>query len=86
VILSSQTACKRCARPMSSVAEIAPLGGGPGLIAFMCTDCGATDSVLTYAMSRSRQGVASAEGLASGRNAQPKPVVQHTSGNGPELT
>jgi hypothetical protein len=72
VISSSQIACKRCARPMSSVAEIAPLGGGPGLIAFMCTDCGATDSVLTYAaMSGSRGRVASAEELAGGRNAQP---------------
>jgi hypothetical protein len=70
VILSSQIACKRCARPMSSVAEIAPLGGGPGLIAFMCTGCGATDSVLTYAMSRSSRGAVSAEELAGGRKAQ----------------
>ena len=33
--------------PMSNVAEIAPFGGGPGLVAFMCSHCGTTDSVLT---------------------------------------
>jgi hypothetical protein len=31
---------------MSNVAEIAPFGGGPGLVAFMCSHCGTTDSVL----------------------------------------
>jgi hypothetical protein len=40
-------ACKWCRRPMSNVAEIAPFGGGPGLVAFMCSYCGTTDSVLT---------------------------------------
>ena len=40
----AQRACKRCRHPMSRVAEIAPFGGGPGLVAFMCTDCGTTDS------------------------------------------
>jgi hypothetical protein len=43
----SQKACKWCRRPMSNVAEIAPFGGGPGLVAFMCSHCGTTDSVLT---------------------------------------
>jgi hypothetical protein len=33
---------------MSRVAEIAPFGGGPGLVAFMCTNCGTTDSVLVH--------------------------------------
>jgi hypothetical protein len=46
--VAAQRACKRCGRPMSSVAEIAPFGGGPGLVAFMCTDCGTTDSVLVH--------------------------------------
>jgi hypothetical protein len=44
----AQRACKRCRDPMSRVAEIAPFGGGPGLVAFMCTDCGTTDSVLVH--------------------------------------
>jgi hypothetical protein len=33
---------------MHRVAEIAPFGHGPGLIAFLCTDCGAVDSTLVY--------------------------------------
>jgi hypothetical protein len=44
----AQRACKRCRHPMSRVAEIAPFGGGPGLVAFMCTNCGTTDSVLVH--------------------------------------
>jgi hypothetical protein len=32
----SLKACKWCGRPMSNVAEIAPFGGGPGLVAFIC--------------------------------------------------
>jgi hypothetical protein len=51
---------------MSTVAEIAPFGGGPGLIAFMCADCGVTDSVLTNAMSRSGRGVVLAQELTGG--------------------
>jgi hypothetical protein len=44
----AQRACKRCRYPMPRVAEIAPFGRGPGLVAFMCTDCGTTDSVLFH--------------------------------------
>jgi hypothetical protein len=40
-----QRACQRCGQPMLSVVEIAPFGAGPGLVAFMCTECGTTDSV-----------------------------------------
>jgi hypothetical protein len=29
-------------------AEIAPFGGGPGLVALMCTECGTTDRVLVH--------------------------------------
>jgi len=39
-------ACKRCGREMHTVAEIAPIHGSPGLLAFFCGHCGATDSVL----------------------------------------
>jgi hypothetical protein len=52
----AQRACKRCGgHPMSSVAEIAPFGGSPGLLAFICTDCGATDSVLVHAKCEARR-------------------------------
>jgi len=32
---------------MQTVAEIAAIGRDPGLVAFLCTYCGATDSALT---------------------------------------
>jgi hypothetical protein len=41
-----QTICKRCGRAMRSVAEIAPLNGDPGLLAFACDGCGNTQSVM----------------------------------------
>jgi hypothetical protein len=50
-----QRACKRCGHPMSNVAEIAPFGGDPGLVAFMCADCGAADSVVIYARTEVRR-------------------------------
>ena len=46
--LANQALCKQCGQPMRTVAEIAPFAGGPGLIAFVCADCGATDSTLIY--------------------------------------
>jgi len=33
---------------MQEVADIAPNEGAPGLRAFICDDCGTTDSILTY--------------------------------------
>jgi uncharacterized Zn finger protein len=57
--LTTQGACKRCGRQMSSVAEIAPFGGGPGLVALMCTECGTTDSVLVYQAHKSQQATRS---------------------------
>ena len=44
----NQVVCPRCRQPMESVAEIAPMGRGPGLRAFICDRCGKTDSRLTY--------------------------------------
>src|SRR5215471_6501702 len=35
--------CKRCRRAMREVAEITPIGSDPGLVAFVCTYCGAAD-------------------------------------------
>jgi hypothetical protein len=46
-------ACKKCGRKMGVVADIAPLGNDPGLRAFLCDQCGATDSVLVYRTHRS---------------------------------
>jgi hypothetical protein len=44
-------ACRHCGILMQSVAEIAPMGTGPGLRAFMCGRCGSADSTLVYAES-----------------------------------
>ena len=46
-------ACKKCGRKMGVVADIAPVGNEPGLRAFLCDQCGATDSVLVYRTHRS---------------------------------
>jgi hypothetical protein len=46
--LLNQAVCKRCGRKMDSVAEIAPRGRDPGLLALICEACGAADSVLVY--------------------------------------
>jgi hypothetical protein len=46
-------ACKKCGRKMGVVADIAPVGNDPGLRAFLCDRCGATDSVLVYPTNRS---------------------------------
>jgi RNase P subunit RPR2 len=50
--LMKQTLCKQCGQPMTTVAEIAPMGRGPGLVAFLCADCGASDSTLVYPSNR----------------------------------
>ena len=33
---------------MRKVAEITPIGSDPGLVAFVCTYCGAADSAIVY--------------------------------------
>jgi ribosomal protein L37E len=43
-----QIVCKRCGRAMRNVAEIAPINGHPGLLAFACAACGTTQSILLY--------------------------------------
>jgi hypothetical protein len=45
--VAAEPTCRACARTMRAVAEIAPFNGSPGLRAFMCETCGATDSILT---------------------------------------
>ena len=45
---TKQSVCKRCQREMIEVAAILPMGGSPGLIAFLCAQCGKSDSILVY--------------------------------------
>jgi hypothetical protein len=42
---------------MRTVAEIAATGRDPGLAAFLCTYCGAADSVLIYPTNEGRSNV-----------------------------
>jgi hypothetical protein len=46
-----QSICNGCQREMEHVATIVPMGGSPGLVAFLCTQCGKSESVLVYPMS-----------------------------------
>jgi hypothetical protein len=55
VKLMNQALCKRCGNGMEKVAEIAPFGREPGLVAFLCSECGATDSTLIQPINRTRQ-------------------------------
>jgi len=41
-------ACKQCGGRMDEVADISPRGREPGLRAFMCSECGAVESVLLH--------------------------------------
>lgn len=41
--------CKRCGKAMQIVTDVMPRGGDPGLRAFMCETCSATNSVLVFA-------------------------------------
>ena len=36
----------------AEVANIEPIGSTPGLVAFLCVDCGLTDSILVYSVNR----------------------------------
>jgi hypothetical protein len=45
---ATNVACKKCGQIMTGVAEIVPMGHFPGLLAFECDECGATDSVLIW--------------------------------------
>jgi hypothetical protein len=53
--LANQAVCKQCRQGMEMVANIAPIGAEPGLVAFLCTDCGATESALIYPVNGTRQ-------------------------------
>jgi hypothetical protein len=46
--LVHEAVCKCCGRTMQTVAEIVPFGNCPGLVAFLCNDCGTPDSALVY--------------------------------------
>jgi hypothetical protein len=53
--LQNQAVCKRCGQGMELVANIAPTRTESGLVAFLCMDCGATESALVYPGNRSLQ-------------------------------
>jgi hypothetical protein len=53
--LANQTICKRCHREMEEVATIVPIGGSPGLVAYLCHPCGETDSILFYRTAADQQ-------------------------------
>jgi hypothetical protein len=42
----TQSICKRCQREMTEVATIPPMCGSPGLVAFLCAQCGKSNSIL----------------------------------------
>jgi hypothetical protein len=46
--------CKRCHREMTEVATILPMGGSPGLVAFLCAQCGKSNSILIEPKQQSR--------------------------------
>jgi hypothetical protein len=49
-----QSTCKRCQREMTEVATILPMGGSPGLVAFLCAQCGKSNSILIEPKQQSR--------------------------------
>ena len=53
--LANQALCRRCGHGMQQVAEIAPFGRKPGLVAYLCADCGATESTLLYPATTNHQ-------------------------------
>jgi hypothetical protein len=44
----SDPACKKCGASLEKVADISPQDGEPGLRAFVCSNCGAVESVPIY--------------------------------------
>src|SRR5215467_5700431 len=48
MVALSDPACKRCGGRMGIVADISPRDPEPGLRAFVCSECGAVESVLIY--------------------------------------
>ena len=44
----NQARYRRCGRATERVAEIAPSGSEPGLVAFPCSDCSSTASALVW--------------------------------------
>ena len=65
-------ACKKCGRTMGVVADIAAVGNDPGLRAFLCDGCGATDSVLVYPPHRSTAPNATGQAVQQQQQPQPK--------------
>jgi hypothetical protein len=51
-----QPQCRTCGQRMRRVAEIAPVGADPGLIALMCNRCRTANSVLVYPAEEAAHG------------------------------
>jgi len=51
----NQAQCQQCGQGMETVAEIAPFGAEPGLVAFLCPECGSTASTLVYPVNMTRE-------------------------------
>jgi hypothetical protein len=48
MVALSDRACKQCGGTMEMVADISPRDREPGLRGFVCSECGAVESVLMY--------------------------------------
>jgi hypothetical protein len=48
MLLVNQARCRKCGRGMDEVATIPAIGGMPGLIAFLCGQCGKGESVVIH--------------------------------------
>jgi transposase-like protein len=48
--------CPRCGARMELVAEAPAINGSPGLVAWLCQQCGAADSALVFPRSSKRSG------------------------------
>ena len=63
----NQNLCRRCTRRMQEIANIEPIGSTPGLVAFLCVECGSTDSILVYPVNRGREDQCSTQNTVEGR-------------------
>jgi hypothetical protein len=52
---AEKSICKGCHREMDEVATILPMGGNPGLVAFLCAQCGKSESMLVYSIRHAGQ-------------------------------
>jgi ribosomal protein L44E len=51
----NQAQCRQCGQGMERVAVNAPFGSEPGLVAFLCPECGSTASMLVHPVNTTRE-------------------------------